>query len=365
MNMMQEGVRPVNFWKKDADGERFICTVCPRACRMRPGQRGVCFVRMALEDGSGMGLTGYGRCSGLSIDPIEKKPLYHYYPGGGILSFGTMGCNLACRYCQNWHISRAKQPEVCDEIVTPQMLVAATKQTGCIGIAATYNDPVIFLEYVQDIVAAAEKSVKMVLVTAGYVSQEARPFLFQGVEAVNVDLKSMDDSFYRSLCKGEKQPVLDTLIWLKTREDIWTEVTTLIIPGHNDCVEHMRRLAGWIVEHMGPAVPLHLSAFFPHYLMKDVPATDPAVILQLREVAQQEGLLYVYGGNFRHKEAMSTYCPHCKALVIERQAHQVTGYHLDSSGKCLYCHGQLHGHFGEGIGQWAGQSPRRVHFQST
>ncbi len=298
-------------------------------------------------------LDSYGRSTGFCVDPIEKKPLAHFYPGTPVLSFGTAGCNLGCKYCQNWDISKAREIERLSAAAGPRDIAAAARRTGCTSVAATYNDPVIFAEYAIDTFAAChEQGVKTVAVTAGYISPAARPAFFEHVDAVNVDLKAFSDGFYRDLTAGHLDPVLDTLRWLRHESDVWLEITTLLIPGHNDSRDEIDAMAGWVVEHLGPDTPWHFSAFHPDFKMRDVPATPLATLLRAREQARAAGMHHVYCGNVHHRESDTTYCTGCGAAVIERDWYRLLAYRLDAHGRCTACGTALAGRFAAAPGTW-------------
>ncbi|MBT7024760.1 MAG: AmmeMemoRadiSam system radical SAM enzyme, partial [Gammaproteobacteria bacterium] len=264
---------PTQYWHTLESGQ-LQCDLCPRECQLRDGQRGLCFVRMA-EEGAVV-LTSYGRSSGFVIDPIEKKPLNHFLPGSSTLSFGTAGCNLTCKFCQNWDISKAREMDRMQELATPEMIARAADELGCRSVAYTYNDPVIFLEYALDVARACrQRGVRSVAVTAGYIQGQAREEFFAEMDAANIDLKGFSEDFYHQLCGGHLQPVLDTLLYLKQQTSVWFELTTLLIPGKNDSDAELDAMTRWIVDQLGPEVPLHFSAFHPSYKMNDLPSTSP------------------------------------------------------------------------------------------
>jgi pyruvate formate lyase activating enzyme len=275
---------PTKYWEKLSDG-RIMCTVCPRECKMKEGQRGLCFVRKAENDQVVM--TSYGRSSGFCIDPIEKKPLNHFLPGTPILSLGTAGCNLACSFCQNWDISKAREMDRIQDLAAPEMVAKAAYETGCRSVAFTYTDPVIFMEYAIDIAQAChERDIKTVAVTAGYINEEPRKEFYKYMDAANVDLKAFTEDFYWRQTKGHLKPVLDTLVYLKEHTDVWFEITTLLIPDENDSTQEITEQCDWIIENLGPDVPLHFSAFHPDYRMRDKAKTPPATLKRARSIAQ-------------------------------------------------------------------------------
>jgi len=343
---------PGRWWTIRDDG-RIECRLCPRFCHLKPGQRGFCFVRENI-DGQ-MVLTTYGRSSGFCVDPIEKKPLNHFFPGSAVLSFGTAGCNLGCKFCQNWDISKARDMDRLGSRALPQDIAAAARDSGSLSVAFTYNDPVIFAEYAIDTaLACKEAGVKTVAVTAGYITEDARAEFFRHIDAVNVDLKSFAEAFYHKICFAHLQPVLDTLKFLKRETDVWFEITTLIIPGENDSDAEIHKMTEWIAEELGPDVPLHFTAFHPDFKMKDHGHTSRQTLLRARRIALEKGLHFVYVGNVHDAEASATYCPSCKKLLIERDWHQVGAYRLDETGACGFCGEKIPGRFGKGKGDWHG-----------
>ena len=332
-----------NFWHTLEDG-RIQCDLCPRYCKLREGQRGLCFVRKRMSDQ--MVLTTYGKSSGFAIDPIEKKPLSHFYPGTSVLSFGTAGCNLACKFCQNWDISKSREVDRLTADASPEKISMAAHQHGCRSVAFTYNDPVIFHEYARDIAMAChEVSVKTIAVTAGYITEQARKSFFQHIDAINVDLKAFTEEFYYRICGGELQPVLDTLNYLKHETDKWFEITTLLIPGKNDSIEEIKRMSQWILHNLGDNIPLHFTAFHPDWKMRDIPRTPHETLIQARQEALKLGLKYVYIGNVHDEKRNTTYCHHCNTALIARDWHQILQWNLDFDGRCLNCNTQLEGRF--------------------
>jgi pyruvate formate lyase activating enzyme len=335
---------------------RIQCDLCPRACKLRDGQRGFCYVR--AREGDAIVLTTYGRSSGFCVDPIEKKPLNHFLPGTAVLSFGTAGCNLGCRFCQNWDISRARRADTLADAATPETIAEAAERLGCASVAFTYNDPVIFLEYAVDVADACRaRGVRVVAVTAGYVSPEPRAELFAHLDAANVDLKSFSDDFYRRICAGRLQPVLDTLEFVAHETDVWLELTTLLVPGHNDSDEELDRLTSWGVERLGPDVPWHFTAFHPDYRMLDVPSTPADSLMRARAIARGNGVRYAYTGNVSDPAGGSTWCHACGELVIERDWYRLGAYRLTGDGRCESCGTRVPGVFAEAPGRWG---PRRL-----
>ena len=338
---------------------RVECRLCPRFCKLQDGQRGFCFVRQ--RTGDQMVLTTYGRSSGFCIDPIEKKPLNHFLPGSSVLSFGTAGCNLGCRFCQNWDISKAREFDRLSDAATPERIAATAQRLGCRSVAFTYNDPVIFAEYAIDVACACRaQGIKTVAVTAGYITDEARPEFYRAMDAANVDLKGFTEEFYHRLCFAELQPVLDTLVYLRRETDVWFEVTTLLIPGANDSSEELDRASDWYAANLGPEVPWHFTAFHPDFKMLDTPRTPPATLTRAREIARSKGLKHVYTGNVHDREGGSTWCPGCGTLLIERDWYELGAYNLDGN-RCRACGCEIAGRFERQPGNWgARRQPVRL-----
>ena len=350
---------PARYWHRLADG-RIQCDLCPRYCRLREGQRGLCFVR--ARQGEHLVLTTYGRSSGFCIDPIEKKPLNHFLPGTAVLSFGTAGCNLTCKFCQNWDISKARTFDRLQEKAAPEAIAEAALAAGCRSVAFTYNDPVIFLEYVVDVAAACrERGLKTVAVSAGYITAEPRVEFFRAMDAANIDLKGFTERFYQRLCSGQLEPVLETLIYLKQETEVWFEVTTLLIPGENDGIEEVESLAAWFLEHLGPNVPLHFTAFHPDWKMLETPPTPPATLLRARKIARGLGLNYVYTGNIHDEESQTTVCHNCGATLIGRDWYKLTRWALTDDGHCRACGTPCAGVFIGPPGSW-GRRRRSISF---
>ena len=337
-------------WHRLDDG-RVQCDVCPRACRLHEGQRGLCFVRGRVDDQ--IVLASYGRSSGFCVDPIEKKPLNHFLPGSAVLSFGTAGCNLACRFCQNWDISKSREIDTLSGEASPEALAEAAQRLGCRSVAFTYNDPVIFMEYAMDVAdACAERGIKAVAVTAGYINPAPRAEFYAHMDAANVDLKGFTEAFYQKVALGRLGDVLETLEYIHHETDAWMEITTLLIPGHNDSDDELERAAAWIAEHLGPDVPLHFSAFHPDFKMLDVPRTPPETLRRARRIARDHGLRYVYTGNVHDPEGQTTYCPSCDAAVVVRDWYVMKRYRLDDSGACQSCGAAVPGVFDGPVGTW-------------
>jgi pyruvate formate lyase activating enzyme len=311
----------------------------------------MCFVRTRQDDQ--IVLTTYGRSSGFCVDPIEKKPLNHFLPGTPVLSFGTAGCNLACKFCQNWDISKSREIHTLADSASPETIARAAQELDCASVAFTYNDPVIFLEYAIDVAQACrELGIKSVAVTAGYISDEPRIEFYRHMDAANVDLKGFTDDFYRRLCAAQLQPVLDTLTYLKHETDVWFEITNLIIPGENDSDKELNELTQWVVENLGPDVPLHFSAFHPDYKMLDTPRTPSTTLSRARQIAVKNGLRYAYTGNVHDEGGGSTYCHHCGQKLIGRDWYVLTAWNLTSDGRCQRCGEPCAGVYDDQPGAW-------------
>ncbi len=338
-------------WHHRLEDGRIQCDLCPRYCKLNDGQRAFCFVRQRVGDT--IELTSYGRASGFCIDPIEKKPLNHFYPGSSVLSFGTAGCNLGCRFCQNWDISKAREIDRLGDRATPDKIAEAAAEGGCRSVAFTYNDPVIFAEYAIDTAKACrERGIRTVAVTAGYIAPGARREFFGAIDAANVDLKAFSERFYKKLCYAELEPVKDTLRYLREETDVWFEVTTLLIPGENDSDDEVDRLSEWFVETLGPDVPLHFTAFHPDFKMTDIARTPDATCKRARNRAKRHGIHHVYSGNIHDEGGQSTYCPGCGEVVIERDWYRLGAYRLDRD-RCRNCRAAIGGRFAaEGAGSW-------------
>lgn len=334
-------VVPTRFWVRQPDG-RVQCQVCPRGCRLTEGQRGACWIRGCL-DGEVV-LTGFGRTSGLAVDPIEKKPLYHFLPGSHVFSFGTAGCNLACAFCQNWNISTSRTEDLLCVSASPEAITEAALREGCRSVAFTYNDPVVFMEYA---IAVAEhcrpRGIKTVAVTAGYHRDAARREFYRHIDAANIDLKAFSETFYRKLCGAHLQDVLDALVYVQKETPVWLEVTTLLIPGENDSDAELEAMTEWMVRELGPEVPLHFTAFHPAHKMRYYPSTPFATLTRARAIARKRGLRYVYTGNVRDTEGASTSCHACGRRVIGRDGFRITEQHVSARGTCTFCGAALPG----------------------
>ncbi|MDO8388891.1 MAG: AmmeMemoRadiSam system radical SAM enzyme [Actinomycetota bacterium] len=342
-------MHPTDWWTRLDDG-RVRCDVCPRACSLHEGQHGMCFVRARQDDR--IVLTTYGRSSGFCVDPIEKKPLHHFLPGTAVLSFGTAGCNLSCRFCQNWDISKSRQVDTLAHAATPAVIAAAARRHDCASVAFTYNDPIVFLEYAADTADAChDAGLRTVAVSAGYVEPGPREQLFSRMDAANIDLKAFDEGFYRTVCGGHLAPVLDTLEWLVAHH-VWVEITTLLIPGLNDSDREIDALSAWVVDRLGPQVPLHFSAFHPDFKMLDIAPTPPATLTRARSRALANGLHHVYTGNVHDPAGGTTHCPGCGTAVVVRDWYRIESYQLTDDGRCPDCGTRLEGVFAGPAGTW-------------
>jgi pyruvate formate lyase activating enzyme len=345
-----EAVVPGRYWRRLDDG-KVQCDVCPRRCQLQEGQRGLCFVR--ARQGDAIVLTSFGRSSGYCVDPIEKKPLNHFLPGTPVLSFGTAGCNLTCRFCQNWDISKSREIDTLADAAPPERIAGAAERLGCRSVAFTYNDPVIFLEYaVATARACHARGIRTVAVTAGYICEEPRRELFQHIDAANVDLKAFSEDFYARICGGHLKDVLDTLLYLHNETDVWFEITTLLIPGENDSDDELHRAAEWVVRNLGPDVPWHFTAFHPDYRMLDLPQTPSQTLTHARRIAREHGVRHVYTGNVHDPAGQSTFCHACGALLIERDGYELGEWGLDESGGCRRCGERCPGVFEREPGHW-------------
>lgn len=348
--MKIEHYHPTKYWHP-LDNGKIQCDVCPRACQLAEGQRGLCFVRM--RDADAIVLTTYGRSSGFCIDPVEKKPLNHFLPGTPVLSFGTAGCNLHCKFCQNWDISKARDMDKLTNQASPKALADMAKKLQCSSVAFTYNDPVIFMEYAIDVAKAChEQGIKAIAVSAGYMCPEPRQEFYQYMDAANIDLKAFTESFYHKVTGSHLHEVLDTLVYLKRHTQVWFEITNLVIPGANDDPKEIEQMCQWIASHLGVEVPLHFSAFHPDYKMMDTPPTPPGTLLRCREIALKQGLHYVYVGNMHNKKADSTYCTGCKKILIGRDWYELSEWNLTEEGACKFCGTQCAGVFDGKPGDW-------------
>lgn len=357
--LLPDGSKVGGWWHRDDRRDRVVCDLCPRHCSLREGARGFCFVRQ--NRGGQIVLTTYGRSTGFCIDPIEKKPLNQFYPGSAILSFGTGGCNLGCKFCQNWTTTKSQQTDLWCEEAAPEAIAEAALVHGCTSVAFTYNEPIIWAEYAIDTARACRRlGIKTVAVTNGYIEAEAREAFFAWMDAANVDLKGFTEEFYRKYCLGHIQPVLDTLKWLVHKSNVWVEITNLLIPGANDSPEEIRAMCRWIRDELRPDVPVHFTAFHPDFQMLDHPPTPASTLLMAYEIAREEGLHYVYTGNILDPRTQTTYCPGCGKAVIERKGYHIVGYHLRGN-RCAFCDAVIAGHYGEEVGRWgARRQPIRI-----
>ena len=338
------------YWHALGDG-RVQCDLCPRYCKMREGQRGLCFVRANL--GGRVVLTTYGRSSGYCVDPIEKKPLTHFLPGTPVLSFGTAGCNLACSFCQNWDISKSRELDTLMDRADPQTIARAAERLGCTSVAYTYNDPIIFHEYAIDVAKACrERGIRSVAVTSGYVCEEPRREFYAHMDAANVDLKAFTEEFYYKVTGAHLQPVLETLVYLKHETDVWLELTTLIIPGLNDSDEELEAMTRWVVSELGRDVPMHFTAFHPDWKMLDRPPTPPETLTRGRRIALANGVRYAYTGNVHDPARQSTYCHQCGERLIGRDGYELGEWNLERGGACRSCNTPCAGVFEAEPGRW-------------
>jgi len=341
---------PTRYWHALPDG-RVQCDVCPRACKLRDGQRGLCFVR--AREGDGVVLTTYGRSSGYCVDPVEKKPLNHFLPCSSVLSFGTAGCNLACRFCQNWDISKSKEIDTLADAASPEVIARAAEELGTRSVAFTYNDPVIFMEYGMDVADAChERGIAAIAVTAGYVCPEPRREFFSHIDASNVDLKAFTEDFYLHTCGAHLADVLDTLEYLVHETDVWVEITNLLIPGRNDSDAELDAMTRWIVEHLGADVPVHFTAFHPDFKMTDIGPTPPSTLTRARTIALANGIHHAYTGNTHDAKGGSTYCSACGTRVIKRDWYVIGDYALTDDGHCRHCGAAVPGRFDGPAGSW-------------
>ncbi len=345
-----ENIVATKYWRRLEDG-RVQCDLCPRECKLREGQAGLCFVR--ARQGGEIVLTTWGRSSGYCVDPIEKKPLFHFLPGTPVLSFGTAGCNLACRFCQNWDISKAREDDVLADSARPETIAMAARDLGCASVAFTYNDPIVFHEYAIDVAEAChELGVRTVAVSSGYVNPEPRAEFYRHIDAVNVDLKAFTEHFYHRICSAALAPVLDTLRYIRHKTDVWLELTTLLIPGENDSDGEIAEMARWVFDNLGPEVPMHFTAFYPTWKMLDRPPTPPATLRRARGIALNAGMRYVYTGNVHDPEGESTWCHECGGLLIARDGYRIGEWNLTEEACCGSCKAPVAGRFEGAAGDW-------------
>jgi pyruvate formate lyase activating enzyme len=331
--LRESDIHEARWWEAEPGG-KVHCYLCPRHCHIGDGQAGFCFIR--ANEGGKLYSLGYAHPAALQIDPIEKKPLNHFLPGTRVFSMGTAGCNMGCFFCQNWDISKSRADQVRSSHVPPEDVVSLAIRNGCPSIAFTYNEPTIWGEYVIDIChAARERGIRTVMVSNGYITREAFHDIYDHIDAANIDLKGFTENFYGRITLTHLQPVLETLEWLKNETNVWFEITNLMIPTLNDDPAETRKLSEWILEHLGPDVPLHFTAFHPDFKLQDKPPTPPATLHRARAIALETGLHYVYEGNI-HTDAAHTSCPRCKTLLIKRSWHDVQQNHM-KDGHCPKC----------------------------
>ena len=340
MALVEDG-HAARWWHRE--GERIVCTLCPRYCTLSEGQAGFCYIRRRVGDQ--LVSLGYGRTTGFAVDPVEKKPLNHFLPGTPTLSFGTAGCNLGCKFCQNWDISKARLAEEKSSEVSPARVVELAEEHGCPSLSMTYNDPIIWAEFAIDVAKAArQRGLRSILVTAGYVTAEARAELFADIDATNVDLKAFTEDFYEKVTFSQLAPVLETLQWIKRETKVWLEITNLMIPGLNDDPRETDRLVEWVGAELGDETPLHFTAFHPDWKMLDRPPTPPATLVEARRRARAAGLKYVYTGNVHDPDGQTTFCPNCQMCVIRRDRYAVSPEGL-KDGACGRCGTRIAGVF--------------------
>lgn len=346
----QDSIVATTYWHRLDDG-RVQCDLCPRLCKLLDGQQGLCFIR-ANHDNAVV-LTSYGRSSGFCIDPIEKKPLNHFLPGSPVLSFGTAGCNLACKFCQNWDISKSRETRTLASHASADTIAQVAAEYHCQSIAFTYNDPVIFLEYARDVAEAChERQIKTVAVTAGYISPEPRQAFFRFFDAANIDLKAFSEAFYWKVTGGHLAPVLDTLIYLRHETTVWFELTTLLIPGMNDSDEEIDQMTRWVVENLGADVPMHFTAFHPDWKLQDIGSTPAKTVKHACKIARANGVHYVYSGNIYDPDGQATHCQHCGETIIGRDGYEITVWNLVDGGRCQNCGEFCPGVFADTPGHW-------------
>ncbi|MBI5546730.1 MAG: AmmeMemoRadiSam system radical SAM enzyme [Deltaproteobacteria bacterium] len=338
---MSSSAREAKYWHVDKG--RVVCTACPRHCAMAEGQNGFCFVRK--NEGGRLATLAYGQPNAVAVDPIEKKPLFHFLPGTTILSIGTAGCNLGCRFCQNWDLSRARSNHMRAMSLPPSEVARLATSEGCASVAFTYSDPTVFVEYATDAaIACREAGLATVAVTAGYIGKEAREDLYRHLDAANIDLKGFTEDFYAKLSLAHLAPVLETIEYA-VKHGVFVELTTLLIPGHNDGEDEIRAESKWVVEHLGPDVPLHFSAFHPAYQLLNVPRTPPQTLRRARAIALAEGVRYVYVGNLVDEEGETTYCHGCGEPLIGREGFAVRHNLLAGNDHCPKCQAIIPGVF--------------------
>ena len=320
------------------------CELCPRHCRLHEGERGNCRVRIHLN-GRLMSLV-YGNPCAVHVDPIEKKPLFHVLPATASFSIATAGCNLHCKFCQNWQISQSRPEDTHNYDLPPEEVVTQAVKSGCRSIAYTYSDPIVFFEYTLDTSALAQQQgILNVLVTAGYIEQKPLLELCPFVDAANVDLKGITDDYYRRMSEATLQPVLDAIMTMK-QNGVFVELTNLVVPTWNDRPEDIRALCRWVARNPGPDTPLHFSRFSPMHKLKNLPPTPVPTLTRAWEIAKEEGLQYVYVGNVPRHPGNNTYCPHDGKLLIRRIGYRILENHIKDGGACPYCQKTVPGIWG-------------------
>lgn len=326
---------PTKYWHILPNG-KIQCDICPQACKLNEGQRGICFVRM--RENNQIVLTTFGRSSGFAVDPIEKKPLNHFLPGTLVLSFGTLGCNLTCKFCQNYDISKVREMDALSEKADPLTIAKKAKALNCQSVAFTYNEPIISMEYAIETAKECRKlGIKTVAVTNGYICEEPRKEFFSYMDAANVDLKGFTENFYKKITGSSLHPVLETLSYLKHQTKVWFEIATLLIPGLNDSDSELDAETKWIVDNLGVDVPIHFTAFHPAWKMMDIMPTTLDTLIRARTMAIKNGIRYAYTGNLYYPEGSNTYCHNCKNCIIAREGYNILEYHLSDIGNCTFC----------------------------
>ena len=319
------------------------CTVCPRECLLAEGQKGFCRVRQ--NKNGRIDLIPYNYATGLAVDPVEKKPLYHFYPSTGVLSFGTFGCNMGCKFCQNYHMSKYEQNFDYSAKATPEMIVGTAKKYNCKSVAFTYNDPVVFIEYaVETAKLCRQEGIKTVAVTAGYINPNPAEDFYRYIDAANIDLKGFSEDFYRKNCLAKLQPVLDTIKYVCNETDCIVELTTLLIDGENTSDEILKNEFDWIINELGEEIPVHLSAFHPAWKFSDRSNTKTETLFSAYDLAKETGLKYVYTGNISDVDSSTTVCPVCKRKLVVRNGFKSDIVGL-KDGKCINCGHKIYGKF--------------------
>ena len=321
--------------------DKIQCEICPRYCKLGINQRGFCYVRK--NNGNGIELETFGYNTGLAVDPIEKKPLYHFYPNTKALSFGTLGCNMGCLFCQNWQTTKVKYPVENCEKINPDEIVKIAKEYNCKSVAFTYNDPIVFYEYaIETAKLCRQEGIKTVAVTAGYINPKPREEFFSLMDAANIDLKGFSEKFYNKNCMAHLFPVLDTIKYVYNKTDCFVELTTLIIEGEND--KYINEECEWILNNLSDAVPLHFSAFTPRYKFKNKQQTSFNTLLSAYQTAKKAGLKHVYTGNISTIETSTTYCKHCKSPLLVRNGYSLIENNIEN-GCCKFCKTKIEGIF--------------------